>query len=222
VAPLLEAQEGRGLRRESTTTGRTWRTLLAPLPGCANPAKPVLTQKVGKVVRSGSGPPETGLGGSRSLLLFEVAGVMQMERGGSGRTLSQVTGVRWEVSGAAGGGVMWEVCQVEGVRQAVHQVAGSGGHVGGALGCRRQGSGLCCVRLRVVGECQAFSVSGCGVGVAGVGPQAPGGSTAMDTWRAGGPGAEETTELLLEAHEFCAVGQEQVEGVTPHFGVPGQ
>jgi hypothetical protein len=32
--------------------------------------------------------------------------------------------------------------------------------------------------------------------------------------RAGGPGAEEAPELGLEAHEHCAVGQEQVEGIT--------
>jgi hypothetical protein len=41
-------------------------------------------------------------------------------------------------------------------------------------------------------------------------------------WRAGGGGAEVVTELSLEAHEPCAVGQDQVEGVAPRLGALGQ
>jgi hypothetical protein len=39
--------------------------------------------------------------------------------------------------------------------------------------------------------------------------------------RAGGLG-EEVPELHLEAHELCAVGQDLVEGVTPHLCALGQ
>jgi hypothetical protein len=67
---------------------------------------------------------------------------------------------------------------------------------------------------------------GHGVGVTGVRPQAleetqPCMNLPQHAWRAGGRGAQEAPELHLEAHELCAAGQDQVEGVTPHLGSLG-
>jgi hypothetical protein len=73
---------------------------------------------------------------------------------------------------------------------------------------------------------QAGGASGHGVRVAAVGSHTlqeaqPRTTLHQHVGRAGGLGEGEATELRPEAHELCAVGQEQMEGVIWHVGALG-